>query len=63
MSEEATLATIGPGQMEICQRCTQFLRRQNEIEKQVADELEQHPELMNGNGLLRDLMKLRRGSR
>ncbi len=51
---------IGPGRMEICQRCTEYLRREREIEKQIADELDAHPELLNGNAALHDLLKLRR---
>ena len=53
----------GPGQMEVCYKCTEYLRREREIEKQIADELEKHPELLNGNALLHDLMRLRRGER
>ena len=57
---DSRIPTIGPGQMEVCFKCTEYLRREREIEKQIADELENHPELLNGNGLLHDLIKLRR---
>lgn len=53
--------TIGPGNMDVCRECTSNPKR--EIEHQIADELEKHPEILNGNALLHDLLRLRRGQR
>ena len=53
-------ATIGPGSMDICKRCT--VQRERDIERLIADELQAHPELMNGNGYLKDLITLRRNN-
>ena len=54
-----TIPTIGPGQMQVCQRCVEHLK--HDYDHLIADELEKHPELMNGNKYLHDLVKLRRG--
>jgi hypothetical protein len=56
---ESRFPTIGPGNMKVCQECTEHLK--HDVDHRIADELEKHPETLNGNDLLRDLLKLRRG--
>jgi hypothetical protein len=56
---ESRFPTIGLGNMDVCRECVMNLKR--EIEHQIADELEMHPEILNGNALLHDLLALRRG--
>ena len=46
--------SIGPGKTEMCQRCVIKL----DVAHQIAEEVERHPEIINGNGYLRDLMKI-----
>jgi hypothetical protein len=53
------MPTIGPGHMEVCTQCVEMRKR--EVEHLVCEELEKHVTLLNGNDLLKDLMKLRRG--
>jgi hypothetical protein len=53
--------TIGPGNMDVCRECTEHLK--HDVDHKIADELEKHPEILNGNALLHDLLRLRRGQR
>jgi len=52
---------IGPGNMDVCQRCQDHLK--HDVDHLIADELEMHPEILNGDIRLRELLKLRRGQR
>lgn len=52
----------GPGQIEVCKECLAYIQREQDIEHQIVNKLEEHPEIMNGCMELHDLMKLRRGS-
>ena len=52
---------IGPGQNEMCRRCADLHKQ--EYAYRIADHVEQHPELMNGDKYLHDLVRLRRGQR
>ena len=54
-------ATIGPGNMPVCQQCQEHLK--HDVDHVIADELEQHPEILNGCQRLHDLLKLRRGQK
>jgi 16S rRNA A1518/A1519 N6-dimethyltransferase RsmA/KsgA/DIM1 with predicted DNA glycosylase/AP lyase activity len=56
---DSRFPTIGPGKMDVCQKCVEHLK--HEIDHRIADELEQHPEILNGHIWLRDMLKLRRG--
>jgi hypothetical protein len=49
---------VGPGNMEICRRCT--TQHERDVERMIADEVQAHPEMINGNSYLRDLVKMRR---
>ena len=67
---DSRFPTSGPGKMEMCRECViqhqreaDHLRYRSEIANKIADELENHPEILNGNTLLHDLLKLRRGQR
>ena len=51
--------TIGPGNIKICQECTEHLK--HDVDHLIADELEKHPEILNGNAYLHDLLKARQG--
>ncbi len=50
---------IGSGYTDLCKRCLEKMKQ--DVASQIADELEKHPEILNGNNLLHDLVKLRRG--
>jgi len=50
--------TIGPGKMDICNRC--IVQHERDVERLIADEIQAHPEMINGNSYLRDLVKMRR---
>ena len=50
--------TIGPGKMEICNQC--IVQHDRDVERLIADEVQAHPEILNGNSYLRDLVKMRR---
>ena len=58
---DSRFPTIGPGNMDVCRDCVVQHQRESEIEHQIADELEKHPEILNGNAVLHDLLKMRRG--
>lgn len=55
--------TIGPGQTEMCAKCVEQLKRELEqrkrdVEYKIAENIEQHPEILNGNTYLRDLLHI-----
>lgn len=56
---------IGPGNMDVCQRCAEHLK--HDVDHQLADELEKmsFPSRINGNAdewaTIKDLLRLRRG--
>jgi hypothetical protein len=58
---DGSIPTIGPGNMEVCQRCVEHLK--HDVDRLIADELERHPEILNGNARLHDMLKMRRGQR
>jgi len=60
---DARFPTVGPGQTEVCKECVEQQKRKYEYACMIADHVEQHPEIMNGDKYLHDLVKLRRGQR
>jgi hypothetical protein len=50
--------TIGPGQTEVCMRCVE--KHRQEYACKIADYVEQHPEITNGDACIKDLIRLRR---